>query len=116
MIRALSLLVGLASAAGSPFNSRDNSTYANIDEVHSEHVHLEIYPNFTNSTLSGFVEHSMHVHIDDLTQVYMDIVGIQINQIFFRQNASDTWVPAAYNEGVIYEALGGWLNVSLPVA
>lgn len=85
--KSLALLAGLVSAVGDWGNSKDPSTYSNIEQANSQHVHLDITVDFPNKKFDGMVTHNMISHIDSLTEVYFDIVGIDVKSAFFRQNA-----------------------------
>jgi hypothetical protein len=55
--KKLAMLTGLASAAGAIWNSKDPSSYSNIDQVNTQHVHIDLSVDFTGKKFDGFANH-----------------------------------------------------------
>jgi aminopeptidase N len=65
-------------------NTKDNSTYGNINVVHTEHMWLNFAVDFDASTFDGEVIHRMKVLVDGTKTVFMDKVGMDIHGVQFR--------------------------------
>jgi len=57
----------------------DNHSYANIAEIHTEHLHIELDVNFDNQTIYGIARHKMVAH--SANQAVFDIKNIEIQRI-----------------------------------
>jgi len=62
-------------------NSIDSSTYANIEEVRTEALDLQLKVNFDDKTFEGFAEHDLEILVNGTTIVYFDVVGMDITDI-----------------------------------
>ncbi len=63
-------------------NSLDKTSYANIDEVESEHLALHISVDFERSVFEGSIVHSLRVVSPaPVGVVYFDSVGIDISKV-----------------------------------
>jgi hypothetical protein len=85
------MLTGLVSAAGSVWNSVDPSSYSNIEEVYTDHVHLDLVVNWDTTNFDGKAFHKMHSNISDLTNVFYDIHGIDVSNVYYRPNDTVAW-------------------------
>lgn len=75
-------------------NSIDVSSYGNIEEVRTEHVHLNLTVDFDKEQFSGYAVHTLWALQDDIDGVYFDVVGMNITSI----KQSDSPTPGAGNE------------------
>ena len=62
-------------------NSIDSSTYANIEEVRTEALDLQLRVNFDDKTFEGFAEHDLEILVNGTQIVYFDVVGMDISAI-----------------------------------
>lgn len=62
-------------------NSLDSSTYANIEEVITEHINLDFTVDFDASTFDGNVILTMKTVSDNVSSVFLDAVGMDIHSI-----------------------------------
>jgi leukotriene-A4 hydrolase len=62
-------------------NSIDSSTYANIEEVRTEALDLQLKVNFADKTFEGFAEHDLEILVNGTQIVYFDVVGMDISSI-----------------------------------
>lgn len=111
--KPLCLLIGLASAAGQWGNSRDSSTYSNIDQVNTKHVHLDLSVDWDNKRLFGMATHKMMANMDDLTEVFFDIEGIDIQSTYFRVNDSQSWQSVTWTKDRPHP-FGDYLQLTIP--
>jgi leukotriene-A4 hydrolase len=59
-------------------NSRDPSSYANIDEIRSTHLFFEIDVDFERKRFLGSVYHTMEMVTPNSAEAWFDFVGINI--------------------------------------
>ena len=64
-------------------NSIDPSTYANIEEVRSTHLSLDLNVDFNTTTLSGSIVHNMTIMADNVQSVFFDSVSLNISRVQF---------------------------------
>jgi hypothetical protein len=60
-------------------NEIDGSTYGNIDEINSTHLHLNFAVDFSKEVFKGWVKHSMTCLKTGTTRVLFDYVGMTID-------------------------------------
>jgi len=85
IIGVFAALLGLALAGPNPFsNSKDPSTYANIDDIRTDHLNLEILVDFTMNSFIGTVTHNMTCHRETMSAVF-DYQGIQLLPTYGQQ-------------------------------
>jgi len=70
-------LLGLTVATPTFHNSKDPSTYANIDEIRTDHLNLEIYVDFEKKSFIGTAIHNMTC-VDKTGFAVFDYQGIEI--------------------------------------
>jgi len=61
IIGVFAALLGLTLAVS--YNTKDSSTYANIDEITTDHLNLDIKIDFLMKSFIGTVTHNMTCHI-----------------------------------------------------
>ena len=71
----------LAVAFARMGNSIDSSSYANIEEVRTKSLHLDIKVSFEEKTFTGYAFHELEVMQDNTLGVYFDVVGMDIASI-----------------------------------
>lgn len=76
IIGAFAALFGLTQAKSNQFNnSMDPSTYANIDDIRTTHLNLDIFVDFDNKSFIGNVTHDMTC-IKNTSNAVFDYQGI----------------------------------------
>ncbi len=81
-MRPYILLVAMASIVSAQWgSSRDVSTYANIDDVETQHIELDFAVDFTGRFFEGSVTHTMMTMKDGVLAVFLDQVGIDVKTI-----------------------------------
>ena len=78
---AIIMVLGILSVVEAIGNSIDPSTYANIQDIKTNHLALDLEVNFDNNTLKGTATHYMEVVSDNVQFVWFDAVGIDIHYI-----------------------------------
>ena len=73
-------LVSVISAIG---NSIDSSTYANIQEVASNHLDLELNVDFNTTTITGSVTHNMTILAENVESIFFDSTSLNISKVLF---------------------------------
>jgi leukotriene-A4 hydrolase len=75
-------------------NSIDSSTYANIQEIRTEKLHMNLTVNFADESFTGYAVHELEALQDGVQGVYFDVVGMDISSV----KQSDSPTPGAGNE------------------
>jgi len=71
------LMVGLVVSDTPTPSTIDPSTYANIDQIVTNHYNLDWFIDFDDEAIKGTITHYMKT-IDDTTQVIFDVVALNI--------------------------------------
>lgn len=78
---------GSASSGGAG-NPIDRFSFANIHEVQTEHVHMNLNVDFASSTIKGVVDHKMKVGSLDgssqpaaISKVVLDVQGMNVEKV-----------------------------------
>lgn len=103
-------LVKIASAAMG--NSRDVSTYANIDEVHATHMDLDFLVDFDRKVLDGIVTITFNQTLENAKSVFLDAEGLYIMNIEY--GFSNDWRPCNYYITRPNSNLGNAVEVLIP--
>ena len=59
--------------------TEDMHSFSNVDQIRTEHLHLELTVNFNNNTINGIARHEMSNH--DVDTAIFDIKGLDIQKI-----------------------------------
>ena len=86
----------------------DLHSYANTNEVHTIHLHLDLDVNFDNKTIYGVARHEMSEH--NVDHAIFDIKGLEIIKTTIGKDKEE---PADYVIGEYTELLGQSLTVSI---
>ena len=97
-------------------NSKDVSTYANIDDVTTQHLDLDFAVNFPGRYFIGSVTHTMLTHKDGLLSVWLDKVGIDIHKVWYKHENStcDNWISINFDSASPIPPIGDALQIYLP--
>jgi leukotriene-A4 hydrolase len=87
--------------------TKDPHSYANIDEVRTTHLHLDLDVNFENNRIYGVATHEISSHTCD--KIIFDIKGLEI----IRVTLDDGKKEAAYKIGKQDELMGQPLEVAI---
>lgn len=86
----------------------DAHTYANVDQIRTKHLHLELDVNFENHTIYGVARHEMNSHSAD-TAIF-DIKALEIKKVTLGDKNE---VPTDFVIGKHDDMLGEALNVKI---
>lgn len=112
MNKLLVFLTSLLSIAHAIGTTKDNSTYANIDEVISTHLTLDFSVDFDMKHFSGFVVHKMKVLQDGVNTIFFDMTGLNVNFITIRDSPQGYWYSVdSWNITSPKPAIGSALEV-----
>jgi len=87
----------------------DNSTFGNIDQIATTHVHLNLTANFDTSSLEGWAYHTMMVYEEGVTQIQFDIWDLTIEEV------KVDYYTASYSIQTPNPEIGQVLIVILPI-
>lgn len=87
--------------------AKDPHSFANIDEVRTTHLHLDLDVNFENNRIYGLATHEISKH--DCEKIIFDIKGLEI----IRVTLDDSETEAAYKIGKEDKLLGQPLEVAI---
>ncbi len=67
---------------------KDDHSYANVDQVKTKHLHLDLDVNFKNKTIYGVARHTLDKHNSDT--IIFDVKHLQIQKITLGKKGSET--------------------------
>jgi aminopeptidase N len=80
----------------------DEHTYANLDDVLSTHIYLDLEIDFDNKQLQGFAEHSLEWQKNSAKQLILDTRDLQIAKVLYKDQDGHwhraSWHLAAHNK------------------
>ncbi|KNC67731.1 M1 family metallopeptidase [Pseudoalteromonas ardens] len=87
-------LAGLSHTALSA-QTVDQHTYANLNDVVSTHLHLDLDVDFTDKQLEGFVEHTLAWQNKQARTLVLDTRDLEIDKVMY-QGSNGKWYPASF--------------------
>ncbi|WP_125560923.1 M1 family metallopeptidase [Pseudoalteromonas rubra] len=87
-------LAGLSHTALSA-QAVDEHTYANLNDVISTHLHLDLDVDFTDKQLEGFVEHTLAWQNKQARTLVLDTRDLEIDKVMY-QGSNGKWYPASF--------------------
>ncbi|QPB84908.1 aminopeptidase [Pseudoalteromonas rubra] len=87
-------LAGLSHTALSA-QAVDEHTYANLNDVISTHLHLDLDVDFADKQLEGFVEHTLAWQNKQARTLVLDTRDLEIDKVMY-QGSNGKWYPAAF--------------------
>ncbi|KAF9430026.1 Leukotriene A-4 hydrolase [Podila epigama] len=88
----------------------DPTSLSNLDEVKTNHIHLNLAVDFSAKTLSGSAELDVEAIADNVTKVILDTSYIAIHSVSINDNVLQ------YSVEKRHEKYGSALNIELPSA
>ncbi len=88
----------------------DPHSYANVQEIRTEHLHLDLDVNFDNQTIYGVARHTMSKH--ESTQAIFDVKGLEIMKVTLGEDENKE-KATEYTIGTNDELLGAPLSVKV---
>jgi len=111
-MRALFSIATLSAVISAIGNPVDVSSYSNINEIHTSHVHLNLDVSFDKRQLSGVASHTMKVVKPSVKSAFFDIVGIDVSAAWIGQGS--LFYQAQYRVSSPRPKLGDALEVDIP--
>ena len=71
------------SLSGTTIAGQDQHSYANLEQVVTTHVHLDLDINFNKKVLEGFVEHTLSWQDQKSKQLILDTRDLEIDKIMY---------------------------------
>lgn len=93
-----------------PSKTKDSHSYANVNEIHTEHIHLDLDVNFENKTLYGVARHRMSKH--ETSEAIFDVKGIEIMKVTLGKDKNKE-KATEYTVGKNDKMLGAPLTVTV---
>jgi leukotriene-A4 hydrolase len=88
-------LAGVGLSANAFANVADQHTYANLDEVVSTHLYLDLNVDFPDKELEGFVEHTLEWKNAKARTLVLDTRDLSIHRVIY-EGKDGTWHPAKF--------------------
>ncbi len=104
---ALVIAVTFVSVA----QAKDDHSYANLDQVISTHLTLDLTVDFDRKVLRGFAEYDIRRLVPMAGEFILDTRDLTISKV---DVMGDTWQPALFTVAKADEILGSKLTITLP--
>lgn len=111
-------MFALTSAAKSVSgNPTDSSSYANTKDVVSTHLSLNFGVDFDRKVFDGHIVHDMLSLKENLTNVFLDAVGMDIHRAEFQtiHEGCNIWRNIDFEVTEPNHNIGKALNISIPI-
>ncbi|MBE0364780.1 hypothetical protein PULV_a2546 [Pseudoalteromonas ulvae UL12] len=102
------LLLGHSAAA----LAEDQHSYANLDDVISTHVYLDVAINFEAKELEGFIEHTLNWKNANASELILDTRDLEIDKVMYK-GLDDKWHSARFNLATRDDVKGAKLSIKL---
>ena len=94
-------------------SSIDGSSYANVEEMQAEHIHLYLNVDFPNKQFIGAVQHTVNC-VKSTDQVVFDLVGIDVVNVTAKMPGSKVFNAVTYTVlNTLNVKLGDALDITL---
>ncbi|VAX09046.1 Aminopeptidase, partial [hydrothermal vent metagenome] len=104
---ALVLFIGVSGNT----MAKDAHSYANLEEVSSRHLHLDLTVDFDKKTLSGYAEYDIVRHSAAASSFIVDTRDLTINRV---EVLGEDWQPTTFTLAAPEAVLGAKLTIALP--
>ncbi|WP_199609061.1 M1 family metallopeptidase [Flocculibacter collagenilyticus] len=95
-------------------NAEDSYTDANLEQVESTHLYLDLFVNFDEKRLEGFVEHTLEWSDKAKPKLVVDTRDLVIKSTYALLNGQ--WRSAKFELGKVHPVKGAPLTIYLPGA
>lgn len=106
----LSFLTVFLTSSG-VVSAKDVHSYANVEQVTSSHLHLDLTVDFTRKKLIGFAEYDIVRRTEDVTSYIVDTRDLTIRKV---EVLADSWQSATFELAEPDPILGARLTIALP--
>ena len=89
--------------------TQDPHSYANVHDIRTEHLHLDLDVNFDNQTIYGVARHKMSEH--SVSQAIFDVKGLEIMKVTLGKPGQEK--ATEYSIGKYDKLLGAPLKVAV---
>lgn len=100
------------SLSGTAIAGQDQHSYANLEQVVTTHVHLDLDINFDKKALEGFVEHTLSWQDQKSKQLILDTRDLEIDKIMYKTQ-NGVWHKASYKLAKRDRVKGSKLTINL---
>lgn len=90
---------------------KDAHSYANLDEVSSDHLHLDLTVDFDKKTLSGYAEYDIVRQAAAVSSFIVDTRDLTIERV---EILGEGWQPTTFTLAAPEAVLGAKLTIALP--
>ena len=113
MLTALAASVPAAPLDATAAANVAANTYANVEQVRTRHIALDLTVDFKKSTLSGTATLALERIDPALKQVVLDTQDLDIHKVETSADG-EVWLSAPFKLGASDEVLGAPLSIDLP--
>lgn len=111
-IARILLTLAFSATLSGATSAKDSHSYANVDDVTSSHLHLDLTVDFTRKTLSGYAEYDI-IRLGSNNGLFiLDTRDITIKRV---EVLEGDWQATAFSLAAADETLGSKLTIILPV-
>ena len=113
MFLLFGLTISIVQAIG---NSKDPSTYANIDDVYATHIDFDFAVDFDRQVFDGKVTHQMTIVNPNTSSAFFDAEGLTVSNAEFItvHGGCQIWQDVDFNQTRPNDNLGDAVEVKLP--
>lgn len=109
LLASASFVAGYAPAS---LAAADQHSYANLDQVVSTHLYLDLDIDFKDKELKGFVEHQLKWLDPNSRTLVLDTRDLEVDKVMY-QNAQGKWHKASFTLGKRDAVKGAKLTINL---
>ncbi len=103
-------MAGMCSQAMA--NAIDQNSYANLDDVVTTHLNLDLDVDFADKQLEGFVEHTLKWNNDTSKKLVLDTRDLDIDKVMYQDTSGD-WHKAKFTLADRDDVKGSKLTITL---
>ncbi|WP_105253470.1 M1 family metallopeptidase [Pseudoalteromonas sp. T1lg75] len=109
-LKPLALALALGGVSLHSLAASDEHTYANLDDVVSTHLYLDLDVDFADKQLEGFVEHSLNWKNDAARTLVLDTRDLEVDRVLY-QDAQGKWHKAKFDLAARDDVKGSKLTI-----
>ncbi len=92
-------------------NAADEHTYANLSDVTTNHIYLDLNIDFDNKQLVGFAEHNLEWQNKKARKLVLDTRDLEIDKVMYQTNDGN-WHRAQFDLAPRHDVRGAKLTIS----
>ncbi|WP_105258246.1 M1 family metallopeptidase [Pseudoalteromonas sp. T1lg88] len=109
-LKPLALALALGGVSLHSLAASDEHTYANLDDVVSTHLFLDLDVDFTDKQLEGFVEHSLKWKNAAARTLVLDTRDLEVDRVIY-QDTQGKWHKAKFDLAARDDVKGSKLTI-----